>query len=69
MPKRPLPYQCGHCGVRFPKWMGRCPDCGEWESVREDLALYGGKVVPLTRERTAPAEDGEGDGAGQGEDS
>ena len=69
MAKRPLPYQCGHCGVRFPKWMGRCPDCGEWESVRQDLSLYGGKVVPLSRERAGLGEEDEGGDAEKGEET
>ncbi len=28
-------YQCDVCGHRPAKWMGRCPECGEWGSVIE----------------------------------
>ena len=28
-------HQCEACGVEQPKWLGRCPDCGEWGSVVE----------------------------------
>src|SRR5688500_15070389 len=28
-------YQCDVCGHRPPKWVGRCPDCGEWGSLVE----------------------------------
>jgi DNA repair protein RadA/Sms len=31
-------YQCGECGGRFPKWSGRCPDCGAWNSLAETPA-------------------------------
>jgi len=26
-------YECDACGHRPPKWLGRCPECGEWGSV------------------------------------
>jgi len=28
-------YQCDVCGHRPPKWVGKCPDCGEWGSLVE----------------------------------
>ncbi len=28
-------YVCSSCGRREPKWLGRCPECGEWNSFRE----------------------------------
>lgn len=27
-----MPYACRECGYRSPKWLGRCPNCGAWES-------------------------------------
>ncbi len=29
-------YVCQACGAQSPKWMGRCPDCGEWSSMLEE---------------------------------
>jgi DNA repair protein RadA/Sms len=29
-------YVCQHCGAQQPKWMGKCPDCGEWNSLVEE---------------------------------
>ncbi len=26
-------YLCQNCGEDFPKWYGRCPNCGEWNSL------------------------------------
>ena len=28
-------FVCQQCGSAQPKWMGRCPDCGEWNSLVE----------------------------------
>ena len=28
-------YTCQACGSRSPKWMGRCPDCGQWDTLVE----------------------------------
>ncbi len=28
-------FECDVCGHRPPKWVGRCPECGEWGSVIE----------------------------------
>ncbi|MDH5752322.1 MAG: DNA repair protein RadA [Deltaproteobacteria bacterium] len=40
-------FLCRQCGAEFPKWMGRCPECGEWNTVEEDLSAYGPSVVRL----------------------
>jgi len=29
-------YQCQACGYTSPKWLGRCPDCGTWNSFVEE---------------------------------
>ena len=29
-------YTCQTCGYETPKWMGKCPDCGEWQSFVEE---------------------------------
>ncbi|MBN2875409.1 MAG: DNA repair protein RadA, partial [Spirochaetales bacterium] len=31
-------YECSACGHREPKWLGRCPACGEWNTLRESAA-------------------------------
>ena len=30
-------YICQSCGSRSPKWMGRCPNCGEWNTMIEEV--------------------------------
>ena len=32
-----LTYVCQSCGYQTPKWLGRCPDCGQWSSFVEEL--------------------------------
>lgn len=31
-----MPYSCAKCDAQFPKWSGRCSECGAWGSVKED---------------------------------
>ena len=28
-------YKCNNCGYKSPKWAGKCPDCGEWNTLEE----------------------------------
>ncbi len=28
-------YVCSNCGQESPKWIGKCPQCGEWNSFKE----------------------------------
>ena len=30
-------YVCSNCGHTEPKWLGRCPDCGEWSTFAEEV--------------------------------
>src|SRR5262249_31356690 len=43
-------YCCQDCGSQQPKWMGRCPDCGKWGSLVEELVA---PAVPDRSERGA----------------
>jgi len=36
-------FKCQSCGNSAPKWMGRCPDCGAWDSLVEERMILGGK--------------------------
>ena len=29
-------YRCQACGHESPKWLGRCPDCGQWNTMAEE---------------------------------
>lgn len=30
-------HRCSACGSTFPRWSGRCPQCGEWNTLAEQL--------------------------------
>ncbi len=30
-------YVCGECGYESPKWYGKCPTCGKWNTMEETL--------------------------------
>lgn len=37
MAKIKTTYFCQQCGHQSPKWLGRCPSCGEWNTFVEEL--------------------------------
>ena len=40
-------YFCKNCGFEAPKWLGKCPACGEWNSFTEEIiAKESGGSVP-----------------------
>ena len=32
-------YVCTECGFESPKWMGKCTECGAWNTMEEDVRL------------------------------
>jgi DNA repair protein RadA/Sms len=36
--QRSFVYRCSACGHEEPKWLGRCPECGEWNTLIETAA-------------------------------
>ncbi|WP_298437145.1 DNA repair protein RadA [Geobacter sp.] len=50
-------YVCQGCGYQSPKWLGKCPDCGAWNTLAEEVRgrekaggpsrASGAKAVPL----------------------
>ena len=43
-------FSCNQCGSQSPKWLGKCPDCGAWNSMTEEqqapAAARGGRTLP-----------------------
>jgi DNA repair protein RadA/Sms len=35
MARQRTQFLCNSCGSVHPKWMGKCPDCGTWDSLEE----------------------------------
>jgi len=43
-------FTCSTCGAQSPKWLGRCPDCGEWNTyVEESVPVRRGAAAPPAR--------------------
>lgn len=38
-------YACTECGAESPKWYGRCPTCGAWNSMEEQIQAPAGSAV------------------------
>lgn len=38
-------FCCQNCGFQSPKWLGRCPSCGEWETLIEEVEPEGDVVT------------------------
>jgi len=35
--KDKITFVCENCGAESPKWIGKCPSCGEWNTYKEHL--------------------------------
>ena len=46
MAKTKTVYVCSNCGADSPKWLGKCPNCGEWNTYVEEVVA---KETPAMR--------------------
>ena len=49
MAKTRSSFVCQQCGCQHPKWVGRCKDCGAWESVVEETIAPSTKAAGSNR--------------------
>ena len=49
MAKQITKYICQQCGAEFPKWAGKCSQCGEWNSLVETLVSTRKFQSPITK--------------------
>lgn len=47
-PKTKTIYICSHCDAQYPKWLGRCSECGQWGTVAAQTAAPKPKIVAGT---------------------
>lgn len=43
MAKTKTVFFCNECGHESPKWVGRCPGCGQWNTMTEETVVTGKK--------------------------
>ena len=43
-PKSKAIFICQQCGFQTPRWAGRCPDCSQWNSLKEEV--FTGRSAP-----------------------
>ena len=57
MAKNKTVFVCNNCGYESPKWMGKCPACGEWNSFFEEKVITSKSGSGKTnKERVKPIE-------------
>ncbi len=58
MAKSKTVYVCNECGYQTPRWLGRCPECGSWNTLEEQVSAP--KAEPAEKKlRRAPGNDAE----------
>lgn len=50
MAKAKSVFFCTNCGNELPRWQGRCPACGEWNTIEEGVE----KPAPVGRAKASP---------------
>ena len=46
-------YKCSNCSYSQPGWLGRCPNCGEWNSMQECIVDPNASAPSLNADGTA----------------
>jgi DNA repair protein RadA/Sms len=54
MAKKKILFECQHCGFTTPKWMGKCTNCGSWDSFME-LNEHQQEVIQQTKTKSTTA--------------
>lgn len=44
-------FVCRECGTTSPKWLGKCPDCGMWNTFDEEQVVENSKTAQLKQSR------------------
>lgn len=59
MAKSKTVYVCSECGYEAPRWLGKCPDCGNWNTLVEQEAAPALAKAEEKKLRRAPGNDAE----------
>ncbi|OQA07995.1 MAG: hypothetical protein BWY67_01597 [Bacteroidetes bacterium ADurb.Bin397] len=56
MAKTKTTFFCQNCGASAPKWIGKCPSCGEWNTYVEEVVSTTPSQVPAWRSSSTRSE-------------
>lgn len=48
-------WNCTNCGAEFPKWSGKCPECGQWNTMVENRVSLTARAASPHAENTTNA--------------
>jgi DNA repair protein RadA/Sms len=54
MKKSSTQFVCSQCGYESVQWYGKCPNCGEWNTMQEFRESRGAGQTKLTKEQAKP---------------
>ena len=49
-------FVCSECGYETARWLGKCPDCGNWNTLTERTVKVG-EAIPERKLKRAPGQD------------
>lgn len=52
--KSKVVFICSECGYESPKWIGKCPDCGGWNTLAEEVQVTSKTSKKVTQTYSAP---------------
>ena len=52
--KSKVVYICSECGYESAKWIGKCPDCGGWNTFAEEVLVTSKNTKKVTQSFSAP---------------
>lgn len=47
MAKKKVIYECLACGYESPRWLGKCPNCGAWNQMEEQIDMGSAQKSPM----------------------
>ena len=56
-PKTKSVYACTQCGAEYPKWSGRCPNCGAWNTLEEQIQSRISAITHINAASVQPLRD------------
>lgn len=52
--KTKINFVCSNCGYSSPKWLGKCPDCMQWDTFAEEVVAKTGSVIKNKIKKSSP---------------